>query len=163
MAIHDFDLARFLLGDVVAVGAAGAALVDPEIAQLGDVDTAVTTLTFASGALGVIDNCRKASYGYDQRVEVHGGLGMLAADNEVSSTVQLANELGYHRPPLPTFFLDRYGPAYVRELELFAAAVANGTPPLADGVDGREAVAIAVAARLSLTERRTVELAEVLV
>jgi myo-inositol 2-dehydrogenase/D-chiro-inositol 1-dehydrogenase len=162
MAIHDFDLARFLLGDIVAVSATGGALVDPEIAELDDVDTAITTLTFESGALGVVDNCRKATYGYDQRVEVHGSLGMLAAENEASSTIQLANESGFHRPPLPTFFLDRYGAAYVRELEVFAAAVAGETPPLADGRDGQQAVAIAVAARVSLAERRTVTLAEIL-
>src|SRR5581483_7064120 len=162
MAIHDFDLARFLLGDVVSVSATGGALVDPELAELGDVDTAITTLTFASGALGVIDNCRRASYGYDQRVEVHGRLGMLAAENELASTVQLADASGFHRPPLPEFFLDRYGDAYARELEIFAAAVAGEAPPLADGVDGQQAVALAVAARLSLAEQRTVPLTEVL-
>jgi len=161
MAIHDFDLARYLLGDVVAVSAAGAALVDPELADLGDVDTAVTTLSFQSGAIGVIDNCRQAAYGYDQRVEVHGALGMLAADNELATTVQVADETGFHRPRLPEFFLDRYGDAYARELELFAEAIA-GAPPLADGRDGQHAVAMAVAAHTSLLERRTVALAEVL-
>ena len=161
MAIHDFDLARYLLGDVVAVSAAGAALVDTELADLGDVDTAVTTLSFQSGAIGVIDNCRQAAYGYDQRVEVHGALGMLAADNELATTVQVADETGFHRPRLPEFFLDRYGDAYARELELFAEAIA-GAPPLADGRDGQHAVAMAVAAHTSLLERRTVALAEVL-
>jgi myo-inositol 2-dehydrogenase/D-chiro-inositol 1-dehydrogenase len=161
MTIHDFDLARFLLGDVVAVSAAGAALVDPGIAGLGDVDTAITTLGFESGALGVIDNCRRAAYGYDQRIEVHGALGMLRADNESSSTVEVADESGFHRPPLPTFFLDRYGDAYVRELQAFADAI-GGAPPLADGRDGQQAVAIAVAAQLSLAEQRSVALAEVL-
>ena len=161
MAIHDFDLARYLLGDVVAVSAAGAALVDPELAELGDVDTAVTTLGFQSGAIGVIDNCRQAAYGYDQRVEVHGALGLLAADNEVATTVQLADETGFHRPRLPEFFLDRYGDAYARELALFAEAIA-GAPVLADGRDGQHAVAIAVAAHTALRERRTVALAEVL-
>jgi len=161
MTIHDFDLARFLLGDVVSVSAAGAALVDPGLVALGDVDTAITTLAFESGALGVIDNCRRAAYGYDQRVEVHGELGMLAADNESSITVQLADESGFHRPPLPTFFLERYGEAYVRELQAFADAI-GGAKPLADGRDGQQAVAVAVAARLSLAEQRTVPLAEVL-
>jgi myo-inositol 2-dehydrogenase/D-chiro-inositol 1-dehydrogenase len=161
MTIHDFDLARFLLGDVVSVSAAGAALVDPGLVALDDVDTAITTLVFESGALGVIDNCRRAAYGYDQRVEVHGALGMLAADNESSTTVELADETGFHRPPLPTFFLDRYGEAYVRELQAFADAI-GGAKPLADGRDGQQAVAVAVAARLSLAEQRAVPLAEVL-
>ena len=161
MTIHDFDLARFLLGDVVSVSAAGGALVDPELAELDDVDTAITTLVFESGALGVIDNCRRASYGYDQRVEVHGELGMLAADNEPSTTVEFADGSGFHRPPLPAFFLDRYGEAYVRELRAFADAI-GGAAPLADGRDGQQAVALAVAARRSLAEQRTVPLAEVL-
>ena len=162
MTIHDFDLARFLLGsDVVSVSATGAALVDPGLVDLGDVDTAVTTLTFTSGAIGVIDNCRRAAYGYDQRVEVHGRLGMLSAENEVAATVELADVSGFHRPPLPEFFLERYHDAFVRELERFAEAVAGGRP-LADGRDGRLAVAIAIAARTSLAQGRTVALAEVL-
>lgn len=162
MAIHDFDLARYLMGsDIVAVSATGGAIVDPEIAEIGDVDTAITTLTFANGAVGVIDNCRKATYGYDQRVELHGEKGMLAADNEVSTTVSLSDESGLHRPPLPNFFLDRYGDAYARELDAFAAAI-GGAEVLASGRDGRQAVAVAFAAKRALDERRTVRLAEIL-
>lgn len=161
MTIHDFDLARYVMGsDVVAVSATGGAIVDPEIADLDDVDTAITTLTFANGAIGVIDNCRKASYGYDQRVELHGEKGMLAADNEVSTTVSIADESGVHRPPLPSFFLDRYGATYARELQAFAGAIGGGDV-LASGRDGRHAVAIAFAAKKALDERRTVQLAEI--
>src|SRR5262249_34695779 len=105
MAIHDFDMANFLLGEVTSVTATAAALVDPAIAEIGEVDTAITTLTFAGGAIGVIDNCRKASYGYDQRVEVHGSEGMLVAENAQADTVVLSNARGVHRQPLPNFFL----------------------------------------------------------
>jgi myo-inositol 2-dehydrogenase / D-chiro-inositol 1-dehydrogenase len=162
MAIHDFDMARYLVdAEVVSVSAAGSALLSPEIAAIGDVDTAVTTLTFDNGVLAVIDNCRQASYGYDQRVEVHGRNGMLLVDNEQSSTVRRADAAGYHRDPLPNFFLDRYGEAYVREMEAFAAAVAGTAEPIADGIDGARAVEIAVAAELSRKERRAVTLEEV--
>jgi myo-inositol 2-dehydrogenase/D-chiro-inositol 1-dehydrogenase len=160
MTIHDFDMANFLLGDIVAVSATANALVDPGIAEIGEVDTAVTALTFANGAIGVIDNCRKATYGYDQRVEVHGSLGMLAAENESSSTVVLADASGVHRPPLPSFFLDRYGDAYVQEMQAFADAI-GGAPTLADGRAGQHAVEVAVAAAKSLAEQRSVEVAEI--
>jgi myo-inositol 2-dehydrogenase/D-chiro-inositol 1-dehydrogenase len=160
MAIHDFDMAHFLLGEVVSVSATAGALVDPSIADIGEVDTAITTLTFASGAIGVIDNCRKASYGYDQRVEVHGSEGMLVAENAQTNTVVLFDAHGVHRPPLPNFFLDRYGEAYAREIQAFADAIA-GAPNLADGRAGEHAVELAAAAGLSLTEQRAVAVSEV--
>ncbi len=160
MAIHDIDMANFLLGEIVSVSATAGALVDPSIAEIGEVDTAITTLRFASGAIGVIDNCRKAAYGYDQRVEVHGSLGMLAAENESSSTVVLSDATGVHHPTLPSFFLDRYGEAYVRELQAFAEAIAGGET-LADGRAGQHAVEVAVAAARALAERRVVELSEI--
>jgi myo-inositol 2-dehydrogenase/D-chiro-inositol 1-dehydrogenase len=159
MAIHDFDMANFVLGEIVSVSATAGALVDPSIAEIGEVDTAITTLTFASGAIGVIDNCRKASYGYDQRVEVHGSLGMIAAENEASNTVVLSDETGVHRPPLPNFFLDRYGEAYAREIQAFADAI-RGAGALADGRAGQHAVEVAVAAARSLAEQRAVDVAE---
>jgi myo-inositol 2-dehydrogenase / D-chiro-inositol 1-dehydrogenase len=162
MAIHDYDMARYLVdSEVVSVSATGSALLDPEIAAIGDIDTAVTTVTFANGVLAVIDNCRQASYGYDQRVEVHGTTGMLLADNEQSSTVRRADAAGYHTDPLPNFFLDRYGAAYVREMEAFAAAVAGTGKPIADAVDGARAVEMAVAAERSRQEGRAVRLDEV--
>jgi myo-inositol 2-dehydrogenase/D-chiro-inositol 1-dehydrogenase len=160
MAIHDIDMANFLLGEIVSVSATAGALVDPSIAEIGEVDTAVTTLQFASGAIGVIDNCRKATYGYDQRVEVHGSLGMLAAENESSNTVVLSDVSGVHRPALPNFFLDRYGEAYVRELQAFAEAIAGGET-LADGRAGQHAVEVAVAAARALAEQRAVDVSEI--
>ena len=112
---HDFDLARFLVGaEIVELQATAAALADPHAKEIGDVDTAVVTLVFDNGAIGAIDNCRVSAYGYDQRVEVHGSTGMVRADNELSTTVTVADADGFHAPTLPHFYLDRYGAAFKR-------------------------------------------------
>ena len=143
--IHDLDLAGFLVGsEIVEVSARAATLATPD----QHADTAVTTVVFAGGALGAIDNCWQSTYGYDQRVEVHGTAGMAAASNEQASTTVVADAEGFHAPVLPHFFLERYAPAYVRELEAFAAAI-DGGPVLVDGHDGRRALAAALAARRS--------------
>jgi myo-inositol 2-dehydrogenase/D-chiro-inositol 1-dehydrogenase len=143
--IHDLDLARFLVGsEIVEVSARAAKLATPDPHS----DTAVTTLAFANGALGAIDNCWQSAYGYDQRVEVHGTAGMAAAANEQASTTVVADGEGFHAPLLPHFFLERYAAAYVRELEAFAAAIDGGPVPV-DGRDGRAALAAALAAKQS--------------
>ena len=143
--IHDLDLARYLVGsEIVEVSARAAKLATPD----PHADTAVTTLVFASGALGAIDNCWQSSYGYDQRVELHGTSGMAAAANEQAATTVVADAEGFHAPVLPHFFLERYAQAYVRELEAFAAAI-DGGPVLVDGRDGRAALAAALAAKQS--------------
>ncbi|MDQ3891040.1 MAG: inositol 2-dehydrogenase [Actinomycetota bacterium] len=161
MAIHDFDLARFVLGaEILEVTALADALVDTNARELGDVDTAVTSLRFDNAALGVIDNCRRSAYGYDQRVEVHGSSGMVAAGNELATTSFRADETGFHSPVLPHFFLDRYRVAYVRELESFARAV-DGAPVEASGDDARQATLAAMAAKRAHEERRAVPLREV--
>ena len=155
---HDFDLARFVLGaEIVEVSARAASLADPNAAAIGDVDTAVVTVGFSNGALGAIDNCRVSPYGYDQRLEVHGSLGLAQAANETAATTTLADAAGFHAPPLPHFYLDRYGPAFARELESFAAAL-SGAPVEVGGTDGVAAVAAAEAARRSLNEARVVRL-----
>jgi myo-inositol 2-dehydrogenase / D-chiro-inositol 1-dehydrogenase len=157
---HDFDLARFLVGaEIVEVTARAAALADPHAKEIGDVDTCVVTVVFDNEAIGAIDNCRVSAYGYDQRVEVHGSLGLVQADNEVSTTVTVADAQGFHAPPLPHFYLDRYGPAFRRELEAFARAL-DGEDPEVSGLDGVAAVAAAAAARRALDERRSVRLEE---
>ena len=158
---HDFDLARFLVGaEIVELTAMGAALADPHAKELGDVDTAVVTLLFDNDAIGAIDNCRVSSYGYDQRVEVHGSAGMVRADNELSTTVTVADAKGFHAPTLPHFYLDRYGAAFRRELEAFARAL-DGEAPAVSGRDGVAAVAASIAAKRALDEQRTVRLGEV--
>ncbi|MGC8962996.1 MAG: inositol 2-dehydrogenase [Candidatus Bipolaricaulaceae bacterium] len=161
MTIHDFDMARFLLGEVEEVYAAGAVLVDPAIGEAGDVDTAVVTLRFKSGALGVITNCRKATYGHDQRIEILGERGGLFAENPLPHATQLAKENGYHTAPLHYFFVERYREAYVAEMRAFVEAVREGKEPPVTGLDGKIPVVIGYAAKRSLLERRPVRLAEI--
>ena len=138
MMIHDLDMARFLLGeDPVEVVAYGSALVDPAIGEAGDVDTAGVMLKTASGKICQISNSRRASYGYDQRIEVHGAKGMLRAENHLENTVEVATEAGYRRAPTLNFFLERYESAYRREMEHFVACLNDGvavTPTIHDGL-----------------------------
>lgn len=150
MMIHDFDMARFLLGEEpVEVYASGAALVDPALAEVGDVDTAVAVLRTASGKLCQITNSRRATYGYDQRVEVHGSKGMLRAENQLETSVEIATADGFQRAPTQHFFLERYAQAYRSELEHFVNCILNGETPLPDGQDGLQAQLLADAATLS--------------
>jgi myo-inositol 2-dehydrogenase/D-chiro-inositol 1-dehydrogenase len=144
MMIHDLDMARFLLGEEpVALNAFASCLVDPSIGAAGDVDTAVVTLRTASGRLCQISNSRRASYGYDQRIEAHGAKGLLRAGNVVPTTVELANEGGFATDPVLPFFLERYAEAYRAELEAFVTAVETGAPPSPDGEDGLQALLLA--------------------
>ncbi|GAB5511445.1 MAG: inositol 2-dehydrogenase [Hyphomicrobiales bacterium] len=124
MMIHDFDMARFMLGEEpVQVFAVGSALVDPEVGTLGDVDTAAVTLTTATGKICQISNSRRATYGYDQRLEVHGSKGMLRAENKLENAVEVATEAGFRRAPTLNFFLERYEAAYLAEMAGFVDAV----------------------------------------
>lgn len=161
MTIHDFDMARFMLGEEpVAVSAFGSALVDPSIVGPIGVDSAAITLVTASGKLAQISNSRRATYGYDQRVEVHGSLGMGRAENLYENTVEIASADGYTRAPLMNFFLERYMPAYRAEVAIFTDAALNGLPVSPTGDDGLQALLIAEAATRSHLEHRIVELAE---
>jgi myo-inositol 2-dehydrogenase/D-chiro-inositol 1-dehydrogenase len=162
MTIHDFDMARFLMGEeVVEVYATGSVLVDKQIGEAGDVDTAVVTLRFESGALGVIDNSRRAVYGYDQRVEVFGERGMIRVENPKPHTALLSSIDGDHAPPLLHFFVERYVESYVRELSAFILAIQEGKVPLVTGLDGKIAVVMGYAAKRSLAEGRPVRLSEI--
>ena len=138
MMIHDFDMARFILGeDPVEIYAAGACLVDPEIGTAGDIDSAMVTLKTASGKLCQINNSRRATYGYDQRIEVHGSKGMLQASNQLENLVTRASSAGFASAPNQHFFLERYEAAYLAELTSFVASLRAGTrpqPSIADGV-----------------------------
>jgi len=147
MTIHDFDMARWLLAEEpVEVFATASALVDQEIAEAGDVDTAVVTLRTRSGVLCQISNSRRAVYGYDQRIEALGSNGALRAENVIESTVSFAGVDGVvGDKPLP-FFLERYAEAYRRELDHFISAVAGGATPAVGGDDGIKALALADAA-----------------
>ena len=162
MTIHDFDMARFLVGsDVRAVHALGAVRVDPRIGEAGDIDTAVISLEYENGILGCIDNSRKAAYGYDQRVEVFGSGGMVWAENETAHRTGLANESGVHSPRPLDFFMDRYVASYVREIQAFVDCIRYDTPPLVSGADGRVPVVMGLAAKRSLELGRPVALAAI--
>ncbi|MCK5827925.1 inositol 2-dehydrogenase [Candidatus Bipolaricaulota bacterium] len=162
MTIHDFDMARFIAGaEVEEVYAVGAVLVDPAIGEAGDIDTAVITLRFANGALGTIDNSRKAVYGYDQRLEVFGEKGQIVVGNPKPHTAVLSLAKGDSAPPLLHFFLQRYSDSFVAELNSFVEAIQNGTETPVSGFDGKAPVKIALAAKLSLAENRPVKLSEI--
>jgi len=162
MTIHDFDMARFIVGsEVKEVYAKGAVRVDPEIGEAGDVDTAIIQLTFENGTIGAIDNSRKAVYGYDQRMEIFGSKGMSEIKNEFANTQFLHNEQGTHGPPALNFFMERYTHAYFAEMRAFIQAVWNGTPVPVDSHDALMATKIAVAAKQSMIENRPVLLSEI--
>ncbi len=162
MTIHDFDMARFLMGsEIVEVYAAGAVLVDPAIGEAGDVDTALITLRFANGALGAIDNSRKAVYGYDQRVEAFGSAGMIAAGNETPHHAALSDAQGVHSALPLYFFLERYTAAYIAEMRAFITSVIEDKTPPVTGADGRIPVVIGYAAWKSVREGRPVKVSEI--
>jgi myo-inositol 2-dehydrogenase/D-chiro-inositol 1-dehydrogenase len=163
MTIHDFDVARWLLGEEVeSVLASGSVLTDPEIGRLGDFDSANVILRTASGRQAVITNSRRAAYGYDQRIEVLGAAGMVAARNQHAANIEVAGAEGFTRPPLLDFFMIRYTAAYANEIAAFVAAVAEGAAPPTTGHDGLMALALADAAEKSVDEGRLVRLDEVL-
>jgi myo-inositol 2-dehydrogenase / D-chiro-inositol 1-dehydrogenase len=162
MTIHDFDMARFLSGsEVVEVFARGAVLVDPAIGAAGDIDTAIITLTFANGCLGVIDNSRKAAYGYDQRVEVFGSGGSAACTNDQPTTVALSTGDSVSADKPLYFFLERYRQAFIDEMTAFITAVTKHEPVPVTGEDGLQALLVALAAGKSLKEGRPVKLSEI--
>jgi myo-inositol 2-dehydrogenase/D-chiro-inositol 1-dehydrogenase len=162
MTIHDFDMARYLMGsEVTQVFAAGSVLVDAEIGKAGDIDTAITTLWFANGAIGTIDNCREAAYGYDQRVEVFGAKGMAQAENNTPDRHILSTKDGVSAAKPLYFFLERYMEAYIQEMKAFAEAIAQDTPVPVSGADGRAPVVIGLAALKSFREGRPVKIAEI--
>ncbi len=148
MMIHDFDMARFLMAEeFVVVNALGSSLVDKAIGEAGDVDTAAVQMQTASGRIAVITNSRRATYGYDQRMEVHGSKGMLSARNVHNTTVELHNAEGTLADPVQNFFLERYVAAYANELNTFISAVESGNRnPTPSGYDGLQAQKLAEAA-----------------
>lgn len=162
MTIHDFDMARFLIGsDVVEIYASAGVMVDPAIGEAGDVDTALLVLKFANGVIGTIDNSRKAVYGYDQRVEVFGSAGKIETGNNYPNAAVLSNASSVHRDLPLNFFLERYMDSYVAEMRAFVEAVRAGQPVPVNGADGRAPVVMAAAARRSYVENRPVRLAEI--
>ena len=162
MTIHDFDMARYLSGDEVEeVYVAGGVRVDPRIGEAGDIDTAVVTLIFKGGAIGTIDNSRKAVYGYDQRVEVFGSEGMVTAFNNTPDSHIYSNAEGVHSSKPLYFLLERYMESFIAEMKAFVECVQKDSPPPVSGIDGRIPVMIAMAATRSYREKRPVKLSEV--
>ncbi len=162
MTIHDFDMARFLVGaEVEEIYATGSARVNPAIGDAGDLDTAVVVLKFANGVVGTIENCRQAVYGYDQRVEVFGSAGSIVADNIYPNSAVVQGRSSIYRDPPLNFFMERYVESYLREMSEFLRAVLEGKPSPVSGPDGRIPVVMAMAARRSIVENRPVRLAEI--
>ena len=161
MTIHDFDMARFQVGEVDEVYAIGNVLIEPELKEFNDTDTNVVTLKFANGAIGAIDNSRKAVYGYDQRLEVFCSNGTAMADNEAESTIKKGDPQGFHTARPPYFFMQRYAPCYVDEVRQFIECVRDDKPTPTTGKDGRAAVVLGYAAGKSLRENRPVKVSEI--
>ncbi len=162
MTIHDFDMARYLVGsEVTQVFAAGGVLVDPAIGAAGDIDTAVVTLWFENGAIGTIDNSRRAAYGYDQRVEVFGSGGGIVVSNETPHRAVYCDGEGVHGPKPLYFFMQRYTESFIIEMRAFIDAVQHGRPTPVTGRDGRVPVVMGLAAWKSYKEGRPVRLDEV--
>jgi myo-inositol 2-dehydrogenase/D-chiro-inositol 1-dehydrogenase len=162
MTIHDFDMARFVTGsEVVEVFARGTVRIDPAFGAAGDVDTAVVLLEHENGCLTTIDNSRQALYGYDQRVEVFGSLGVAASTNPLEHTGVVRTAGGTHATTLPYFYLERYTPSYVHEWQAFVAAVTSETTPPVTARDARAPLVIGLAAWQSVREARPVRLEEV--
>lgn len=159
MTIHDFDMARYLVGDILEVQAMGANLVDPAIQDAGDIDAAMVVMRAANGAMVHINNSRRCAYGYDQRIEAFGERGMLQAGNRRPTTVEAWNaERTEAKDPVLNFFIERYTEAYLAEIDHFVDCVEKGTKPLAGFAEGREALRLADAAVESLKSGRVVRL-----
>jgi myo-inositol 2-dehydrogenase / D-chiro-inositol 1-dehydrogenase len=160
MMIHDFDMARWILGeDPVSIHSRGNCLVDPQIGKLGDIDTACVTMVTPSGKQAVILNSRRAVYGYDQRIEAFGSAGMVISDNPRATAVQRYSSTSFGAPDrVFTFYMDRYGHSYRMEIETFLGCVAAGTPPPINAIDGLRAVYLAEAAGASLRLGEAIEL-----
>ena len=161
MMIHDFDMARFVsCSEVIEVYASGACLIDPKIGEAGDVDTAIVTLKFENGAVGVIDNSRSAGYGYDQRIEVFGSKGSVESGNRTASQVIVRNQDGVTGQKPLWFFVERYKDSYLFEIERFMEAVTNDSDVAISGEDGLKAVLIGLAATESRRINKPVILEE---
>ncbi len=162
MTIHDFDMARFLAGsDVTEVYVNATCLVDPAIGEAGDVDTAIINLKFENGALGVIDNSRRAAYGYDQRIEVFGSLGAAMAANDTPTNVTVMNADGVTTDKPLYFFLERYMQSFRDEMIQFVDAVQNDKATPTTGLDGLNSILVALAAKKSVAEGRAVKISEI--
>ena len=151
MTIHDFDMAIFLLDELpVEIYSSASILIDDQIKEVEDFDTASVILKTLSGKQIIISNSRRSSYGYDQRIEVHGSLGMVSAENQRPVSIEIANSQGFTKPPLHHFFMTRYIDAYAEEINYFVNSLESGSEIKPNGIDGLNALIIAEAAKSSL-------------
>jgi myo-inositol 2-dehydrogenase/D-chiro-inositol 1-dehydrogenase len=162
MTIHDFDMARFLIGDEVEeIYTTAGVMVDPAIGEAGDLDTALMVLRFRQGVIGTIDNCRQAAYGYDQRVEILGSTGKISTENCYPNQATVSTAQSVRRDLPFNFFMDRYTESFSTEIRAFVRAVAEDQPTAVTGPEGRIPVVMAIAARKSFDERRPVKISEI--
>ena len=162
MTIHDFDMIRYLTNkEIVEVYAKGDALVNPEIAKAGDIDTAIINLTFEDGSMAVIDNCRKAVYGYDQRVEVFGSKGMVQSKNKFDKYTLTYSENGVTSALPQHFFLERYADAYKKEIDHFIDCIQHKKTPEVSGFDGLMSLVLGLCAKESLNYNKPVLVSEI--
>jgi myo-inositol 2-dehydrogenase/D-chiro-inositol 1-dehydrogenase len=162
MTIHDWDIARFLIGaDIEEIYVQGGVMVDPAIGAAGDIDTHVSMIRFSNGVIGTIDNCRQAGYGYDQRAEVFGSLGMIETGNNFPNAATLSTATAVQRDLPLHFFMQRYIEAYAAEIEAFVVAVANDHAVAVNGSDARKALVAGLAAWQSYHSGRPVKLSEI--
>ena len=151
MTIHDFDMAIFLLDELpVEIYSSASILIDDQIKEVEDFDTASVILKTLSGKQIIISNSRRSRYGYDQRIEVHGSLGMVSAENQRPVSIEIANSQGFTKPPLHHFFMTRYIDAYAEEINYFVNSLKSGSEIKPNGIDGLNALIIAEAAKSSL-------------
>ena len=151
MTIHDFDMAIFLLDELpVEIYSSASILIDDQIKEVEDFDTASVILKTLSGKQIIISNSRRSSYGYDQRIEVHGSLGMVSAKNQRPVSIEIASSQGFTKPPLHHFFMTRYIDAYAEEINYFVNSLKSGSEIKPNGIDGLNALIIAEAAKSSL-------------
>jgi myo-inositol 2-dehydrogenase/D-chiro-inositol 1-dehydrogenase len=161
LGIHDLDMVRYQMGDVEEVYATGAVLLNNELKEFGDIDTGLILLKFANGAMGTIDNSRKAVYGYDQRLEVFCSNGTAMMENEKETTAVKGNMNGFTSAKPPYFFMQRYAPCYVEEVRQFVECVQDDKKTPTTGADGKAAVVLGYAAIKSLRENRPVKVSEI--
>ena len=162
MTIHDFDMARFLIGDEVEeIYTQAGVMVDPAIGEAGDLDTAIMLLRFRNGVIGTIDNCRQAAYGYDQRAEVHGSAGKVSTENRYANQATLSTHQSVRQDLPLNFFMDRYLESFSAEIRAFVRSVLEDKPTAVTGTDGRIPVVMGLAARKSFDEHRPVRLTEI--
>ncbi|MEM9647816.1 MAG: inositol 2-dehydrogenase [Bacteroidota bacterium] len=162
MTIHDFDMARFIMGcEATEVFAYGSCLVDPAIGEVGDIDSATVLIKFENGAVATILNSRESKYGYDQRLEAFGSKGVIKVDNPLKSSVSIATENGSGLDRHLNFFMDRYESSYLEEMRVFVDALKNKTPMPVSGEDGLKAMLLAEAANTSLKENRPIKIEDI--